>query len=412
MSDTPMPRRSFLGRCAAGAASTALGGLLVPSARAPGANDRVNIALIGCGARGTYLYGEVRRQGQELNAEVNVLCDVWRPAREKLAVAIQEATGQPPRQFGRYTDVLALDDVDAVVIATPDFAHSRILAAAAAAGKDAYCEKPMASNLADAKAALKAVEQNRRIVQVGTQRRSEGAQMAAAELLRTGLLGKITAVEVGWCDAGPRWARDYGDVKAEDVDWEGYLMDLPPREFDPARFRRWHLYKDYTVGQPGLLGSHVIDLATWYMADPLPVNCVAHGGIYIWQDGREHADTITCLYEYPQGWQLTYLGRLGNSCGRPEATFFGLRGTFDTASFKATGRGGGQDKLTEEVGITPQPDVNHMRNWLECLRSRAQPNAPVQAGYAHSVASIMGFLAWETGQRQVYDPERQEIRAG
>ena len=405
-------RRSFVSGCAVGAASTALGGLLLPTARAQGANDRLNIALIGCGSRGTYLYEQVRAQGRELNAEVNVLCDVWRPAREKLVAAIQEATGQPPRQFSRYTDVLALNDVDAVIIATPDFGHSKILAAAAQARKDAYCEKPMASNLADAKAAVAAVQANGCIVQIGTQRRSEGTHRAAAALLQTGLLGKITAAEVGWCDAAPRWARDTSEVKAEDVDWEGFLLDLPPRDFDAARFRRWQLYKDYTVGQPGLLGSHVLDLAAWYMDDPLPTNCVAHGGVYIWQDGREHADTITCLYEYPKAWQLAYVGRLGNNWGRPEATLYGIRGTFDTASFKASGRGGGAGQLTEEVGITPQPSVNHVRNWLECLRSRAQPNAPIEAGYAHSVASIMGFLAWETGQRQVYDAERQEIRAG
>jgi len=409
MAQPNLTRRDFLVR--SGAAAMALGSLSMPSARAQGANDRLSIGIIGCGGRGAgALMPEVYSQGKDLNVEITAICDVWRPAREKAVAQVKEWYGREPRAFSRYQELLALDDVDAVTIATPDFAHSPILAAAAKAGKDAYCEKPMATKLKDAKAAVDAVVANQRVVQIGTQRRSDGRHKGGAALIQSGVLGAISEVEAAFHDAGPRWARGYGDVKQEDVDWQGYLMDLPKRPFDPARYRRWHLYKDYTVGTPGLLGSHMMDVAVWFMDDLLPLTGTANGGIFVWRDGREHADTLRCLLTYPKGWLLNYCTRLGNTKAPADVVFYALKGTFDTTSWTAVGDGGGREKLTQPVKAEAQPGENHMRNWLECIRSRQQPNAPVQAGYAHSVASIMCFQAFETGRTQLYDAEKREIR--
>jgi predicted dehydrogenase len=405
-------RRQFLSRCTAGAAGLALTSVAVRPRRVLGANDRISLAVIGSGGRGQYLMGEVEKLAEKLNVEVTAICDVWRLNRERAAARVKSRTGRQPRTFSRFGDVLKIEEIRAVIIATPDFQHSRILADAARAGKDAYCEKPMASNMKDARDALHAVLDNKRVVQIGTQRRSDGTFQAGAELIQSGVLGTISEVVTGWNDCSPRWARPYHDVKEEDVDWEAYLLDLPKRAFDPQRFRRWHLYKDFTVGTPGLLGSHVIDLAHWYMDDYYPKSCVAHGGVYVWKDGREHADTLECLWEYPKGFLLRYQTRLGNNKPMPEAAFYGIRGTFDTSSWKATGEGGGDEKLKEEIPVKPKAGVSHMQNWLECLRTRRTPNADIRAGYAHSVASIMAFLAWESGRRQIYDTEKEEIRAG
>jgi predicted dehydrogenase len=211
-------------------------------------------------------------------------------------------------------------------------------------------------------------------------------------------------------------------------------MFLPKEPFRPERFRRWHFYKDFTVGTPGLLGSHLIDVALWFMDDPLPRSAVAHGGVYVWKDGREHADTLDCVLEYPKGFILNYSTRLGNNHAVPEVIFYGTKGTFDTQSWTARGEGGTSDALTSPVTV-PKPEQlpparssgpssgdtqndprvegeGHVRNWIECIRSRATPNAPIEVGYAHSVASIMCFKAWETGRRQIYDAARMEIRAG
>lgn len=407
MPDGSLTRRKFLAR--SGAATGALTTLRLSSSRALGANDRISIGVIGCGGRGSSLMGDARKQ-EDLNVEITAICDVWRPGRERTVARVKEWYGREPRAFSRYEELLALDDVDAVIIATPDFAHSPILTAAARAGKDAYCEKPMATKLEDAKAAVDAVTENERVVQIGTQRRSDGRHKGAAELIQSGVLGTISEVEAAFHDANPRWARGYGDVREEDVDWEGYLVGLPKRPFDPARFRRWHLYKDYTVGTPGLLGSHMMDVAIWFMDDLLPLTGTANGGIFVWDDGREHADTLRCLLTYPKGWLLNYCTRLGNTTRPADLVFYGLKGTFDTSSWTAKGDGGGREKLAEPVKAQAKPGENHMRNWLECIRSREKPNAPIEAGYAHSVASIMCFQAFETGRTQAYDAEKREIR--
>jgi len=178
------------------------------------------------------------------------------------------------------------------------------------------------------------------------------------------------------------------------------------------------------------------------MDDPLPHSAVAHGGVYVWKDGREHADTLDCVFEYPKGFLLNYSTRLGNMHATPECQFFGTKGTFDTQSWTASGEGGGADKITTPVTV-PDPAAHvasngasngassgssnalaaaqndpriagdgHMINWLECLRTRQQPTAPVESGYAHTLASIMAFQAWTTGRRQVFNPATRTIRAG
>ena len=401
-----------------------------------GANDRLRVGLIGCGNRGNYLLGETLKVVSSHNVEVAALCDVWKVNLEKTAGRLAPLQTAPPRTFARYADLLAMRDLDAVIIATPDFAHTPILIDAIRAGKDAFVEKPMATVLDHAKTAQKLVKEKGRIVQVGTQRRSDPRHQEGARLIQSGILGTISEVEAAWHDAAPRWARDYSDVKAADVDWDQYLMFLPREPWNPARFRRWHLYKDFTVGTPGLLGSHLVDVGTWFMGDPLPASAVAHGGVYVWKDGREHADTLDCVVEYPKGFIVNYSTRLGNKHKIPEVIFYGTKGTFDTESWTARGEGGGEDALATPVTVaapkkeappdsTGAPNAlgsgqldqrvegeGHVRNWIECVRSKKTPNAPIDVGYAHSVMSIMCFKAWDSGRRQVYDPVAMEIKAG
>jgi len=382
-----------------------------------GANDRIRVGLIGCGSRGNYLLGKVMENSDRFNVEVGALCDVWKVNLHKTARRLQEEQQHRPLMSSRYQDLLSEGDIDAVIIATPDFAHTPILIEATRLQKDAYVEKPMATRVKHANEALELVRNHGTIVQVGTQRRSDPRYQEAARLLQTGILGKVSEVEAGWHDSKPRWARDFSDVQEEDIDWRQYLMFLPPEPFSAERFRRWHLFEDFTVGTPGLLGSHLIDVASWFMDDPLPATAVANGGVYVWKDGREHADTLDCILEYPKGFLLNYSTRLGNKYPIPReadrpipTTFFGTRGTFDTESWKAQGLGGGDRALVESVVIPPGAhDEQHMQNWLECLRTRNQPNAPIEAGYAHSIAGIMCYGAWKTGQRQYFNQETRKV---
>ncbi|HPA45568.1 MAG TPA: Gfo/Idh/MocA family oxidoreductase [bacterium] len=405
-------RRTFL---TATTGALAAGAIFAPSV-VLGANDRIRIGVIGGGGRSNSLCKDIAKNQKEWNATVVAVCDVWKKNRDTTVQNMKDLFGSDPKPLVRYADLLAMPDVDAVIIATPDFAHSPILADAAKAGKHAYCEKPMATNMRDANNAVEAVEQSGIICQVGTQRRSHIPHQQAAEIIRSGLLGKITEVEAAYNRCTPSWLRDYGDVRKEDVDWGQYLMDLPERAFDPARFRRWHLYKDYSVGLPGLLGSHVIDLVHWYMDDPLPESGIALGGTLIWTEGREHADTLESAFLYPKGFLLRYVSRLGNSAGGYDARFYGDRGTFDSSTLIATGEGGGKEALKEPVkaeGASEAGDWSraelHLKNWLDCIRSGKQPNADVHAGYGHSVVSILAFESMNTGRRMKFDPEKKNL---
>ena len=429
-----MDRRGFLKQTASGAAGVTFAGSF--PGRVLGANDRIRIGVIGCGGRGNFLLEQTLLHATSQNVEIAALCDVWSVNLQRTAARLAEKQAAKPRLFARYGDLLALDDVDAVIVATPDFAHTPILIEATRRRKDAFVEKPMATMLDHANEAVRLVREAGTVVQIGNQRRSDPRHQAAARLIQSGVLGKVSEIETAWHDRAPRWARDDSDVRREDVDWEQYLMFLPPEPFRPERFRRWHFYEDFTVGTPALLGAHLIDVAIWFMDDPLPKSAVAHGGVYVWKDGREHADTLDCILEYPKEFILNYSTRLGNDHPVPEAVFYGTRGTFDTQSFTARGAGGGADALTEPITIPPvaratanagngagnalaaaQNDSRvqsdgHVLNWLECVRSRATPTAPVDVGYAHTVASIMCFQALKQGCRQLFDASTRTIRAG
>jgi predicted dehydrogenase len=178
------------------------------------------------------------------------------------------------------------------------------------------------------------------------------------------------------------------------------------------RFRCWHLWKDYTVGTPGLLGSHLIDVAVWFMNDPLPLRAVSLGGVYVWKESREHPDTQSCIIEYPKGFIVDYSTRLANDYPVPEAIFYGTKGTFDTKSWTARGDGGGTGKLAAPIKVVAKGDENHVQNWLQCIRTRKTPNAPVETGYAHSIASILCYQSLIEGRRFCYDPKAERIYAG
>lgn len=410
MTDNIISRRQFLTRSALGAATIAISGsaLLSPS-RVLGANDRLSIGLIGAGGRGTSLMKDLHAVGGTLNVEVTAVCDVWKPARERAAKTVNDLFGAEPRVFSNYEDLIALKDVDGVIIATPDFAHCKILADALKAGKDAYVEKPMASELADAIAAMDAAKGAGRVIQVGTQRRSEGIWKAAAKMVQSGMLGTISRVEIAWNDSNPRWRRGTDGIIEEDVDWKRYLMGKPYRPFDARQYREWHLFRDFTCGVIGLLGSHYIDAVHWMMEEEFPLSAVAHGGNYVWNDGREQEDTVYALYDYPRGFMVRYLTGLGNSAENG-CRIYGTNGMFSESDWSFTGSGGsGKTAIKEPVKVKPEESENHMRNWLECMRSRERTNAPIEVGYQHAVAAIMGYTALRTGRKVKYMPGLRRI---
>jgi len=400
-----LSRRSFLAT-----SGLALGASMVSGAAA-GPNERIRIGLIGTGSRCRAHMDSLAKLREAHNVEVAAVCDVWRPNRESAAAIIEKTYGARPFETSRFGEVLVREDIDAVVIATPDFAHTPIMIEALKAGKDVYVEKPMSLTVEEASEAVDLTRANERIVQVGTQRRSEGRWSAAHDFIASGKLGQVSRISAANHFNHARWARDYDDCKEEDVDWEAYLFNRPMVPFDPRLLRRWHLYRMCTNGISGLWMAHLIDAAHMVMGSTYPNSAVALGGIYVWKDGREHTDVFHTLIDYPEGYLFDWAMSLTNSAGT-HYTVHGRNGTLDLEANTYSGVGGEEGNQIEEGKLDMPPDGDHMANWLECMRSRQRPIADIEFGHQHSVATIMSAAALESGQRMRYDRNERKMYAG
>lgn len=409
-------RRRFVQQAAAGGAALALPAWC--RASAADANSRLGIGMIGVGDRGSALTRQILALAGEHEVDIVAVCDVWQVNLSRAAERISDALGRRPAAVTRYADLLAMDQVDAVVIATPDFSHGPILVDALRAGKEVYVEKPMAIDLAEANEALDLARRANRVVQAGTQYRSHGGYTAAARELASGVLGRIHRISASANFNGARWARDYSDCRAADVDWEAFLLNRPTRPFDPKLLRRWQLYREFTNGVPGLWMSHYADAVHLLTGARYPASAVALGGNYVWHDGREHCDTFHALLEYPEGFLFDWSMCLGNSAGT-EFRVYGTGGTLDLGRNYATptglilsSEGASQPTKLAKRAIQPDPNQDHMANWLACLRSRQRPNADIEYGHQHAVATILAARACESGRRQRYDSARGEMLVG
>ena len=406
MTTTRVPRRQFL----ASGIGLATAVAAARPARAS-ANDRIGVGIVGCGSRGTYLLNQLIAADPG-GFEIVGLCDVWSVARDRMAAAIaKDLPGQAPRLTSRYYELLETPGLDAVIIATPDHAHCPVLIDAVRAGKDAFVEKPLSVRLEDAADAADAVQATDRIVQVGTQRRSSARFKAAEQYLRSGALGSITRVETAWNRNIASWNRPVDTVREEDVDWEQYQMYLPQRPFDPVRYRCWQWFYDYTTGLVGLLGSHMIDVAQWFLDDPYPSSSVAIGGNLAWKDGREISDTAEYVFEFPRGWLLTFSSRLGSGPEEDFEVFYGKERRLDSRDWvsRTAAHRRPEDAIDVPVELPPDDGRSHVGNWVDCMRSRQAPNAPIQAGFAHAVACCLGREAERTGRRVRYDSVTRRI---
>jgi predicted dehydrogenase len=429
-----MDRRTFLEKSAAVTGGVALASAALSYGSILGANDRISLAHIGTGSRGEDLILIASQLKSSHHVEMTAVCDLWKANREKAGATNAKYYGRAPRSFQYLEDVLALKDVDGVIISTPEHSHSPILKMAAEAGKDAYVEKPMGNVLEETKAARDTVLQQSRIVQVGTQHRSEPYPRAAHDVVRSGALGEVSKVEIVWNYHGPRWRGrpEVKQIREADTDWRKWLLTKPYRPFDPQLYFEFRLYKDFSSGIPDQWMSHAIDLVHWFMADNYPRSVVAHGGIFAWHDGRENADTFQTLLEYPKGFLVSYSTSFGNDS--PGYTrYMGKKATLINIGDEGSPR----YQLVEEKG-NHEDDVNvdqhraakyvllpgdtkvppmgiddlsteHMANWLDCMRSRQQPHCTVRDGLAHSVACMMSAQSYWSGRKVYWDAASEAI---
>jgi len=411
-------RRGFLKTATAGGAAFALSA--ASYSRVLGANDRISIGQIGCGGRGigAHMAGVHAHQATQ-NFEITAVCDPWRLRQEAAAAKTKQWYGREARKFSSYRDLIALKDVDAVMIASCDHQHTTHLEAAAKAGKDVYCEKPLARRLDRLIKACDAVKEAGIVVQIGTQLRSFGTFTGCRELYKTGILGKVGRIEQCRNGERPYWYGYVKDVKAEDVDFDEFLMDQPKRPFDPVLYSGWYGYRDFSDGPVPGLGSHYIDLVHYITGAKFPTSCVCLGGTYTWKDEHKFTcpDHVHALWTYPEDFMVSYSTNFGNGSGN-SFKIFGDAGVIDMVNWNApilTAEGANSAKKGPIRGRKPVEEVSrpeHFLDWLQCMRTRKTPNASIDAGYQHAVAVIMAMKSYDTGLRMIYDAEKREIRPG
>ena len=410
-----------------------------------GANDRVRVGVVGFSDRhkSTHMPCFMNHY-KELNFDVVAVSDIWKQRREQGAAMWKDKMQHDVVAYRNNEEMYNAKSVDAVFVSTADFQHAIHAAEAVKAGCDAYVEKPFAETMEDNRMAFKAIKASDRIVQIGSQRRSGSNYKAAEEFIKSGKFGPITMVELSWNVNQPgRWRRMalLNQIKEEDTDWKRFLLNRPYVNFDARKYLEYRLFWPYSSGIPGQWMSHQIDTVHWFSGLQHPRSVVANGGIYAWKDGRKNWDTMTAVFDYgptndaSTGFQVNFSSRMHNGDEKPAEIYYANGGELNLITNQVSSKGGLNKKFADEMKMQANllPEIslsevepviasantggdrltsNHIRNWMECVRSRKQPNAPVEAGYSHSIATIMTNAAVHTGQKVTFDEKTQEVMAG
>jgi len=444
----PQTRRDFIKKTAFTTAGVYMGASAFSAKsyrRIIGSNDRVRTGVVGFSDRHRNSHMPAfMNHYKELNFDVVAVSDIWNRRREEGAALWKEKMQHDIIACRNNEEMYNKKLVDAVFISTADFQHARHAIEAVNAGCDAYCEKPFAETMEDNRVAFKTIKASDRIIQIGSQRRSGANYQAASEFIQSGKFGPIKMVELTWNVNQPgRWRRPdlVAKLREEDTDWKRFLINRPADTYDPRKYLEYRLFWPYSSGLPGQWMSHQIDTVHWFSGLKHPRSVVANGGIYMWQDGRKNWDTITAVFDYgpatdpSNGFQVTFASRMDNGDENPAEIYYSNGGELNLITNKVTPKGGLTKRFADEMNMQPNllPELslsraekvvasantggdrltsNHVRNWMECVRSRKQPHAPVEAGYSHSIANIMTTAASHTGLKATFDENTQEVMVG
>lgn len=416
-------RREFLKNSSKIIAGTGAAALVPGSAfsilksRSP--NEDVVVGLIGCNSMG---WSNLSTFLDEPNVRCSALCDVDENVLNRRAADVEEVTGTKPKLFKDYRKLLEQQDIDAVIIGTPDHWHCLPLVEACQAGKDAYCEKPVARTIAECQIMEKAVQQNNRIVQVGQWQRSGPHWQNALDYLWSGELGKIRLTKawayLGWFD--PPEKKNNQPVP-DGVDYDMWLGPTPARPFNPNRFHfHWRWYWDYAGGLMTDWGVHLIDIILLGMDVQQPKSVMATGGLYGYPDrGMETPDTQQAIYEFDDFsmiWEHA-IGIEGGPYGRDHGVaFIGTNGTLviDRNKWEVIPETEDDKNLVEPVLQEKNPDVAdlqlHVQNFLSCIKTREQPVCDIASAGNTAINASLGNIAYLTGDKIYWDSEQSRFR--
>jgi len=391
-----MKRRAFI----ASAAS---------AARLMGANERIRGAIIGSGGRGRYLTGEFK----EIGVEMGAVCDVYEPNLQAgLKVA---STGA--KSFDNYKKLLEDKSIDVVIVATPDHWHAQMTIDAVEAGKDVYVEKPMAHTIEEGFRMIEATRRTKRVVQVGTQRRSFDLFLDAKKLFDTGACGSVQLVNSWWYNhtARPRPVELQGKL-----DWQQWLGSAPKRPLDPIRFRNWYWFWDYSGGLMIGQAAHVLDAILWFMNSkhPLAITCSANKTqITEWEVPETTCFTVELPENYMAIFTLGYKAMRYNAANDQMKQFHGDKARFDVGreGYALYPESNALDmKPSQEIrkpGSFRLAAPQHIRNFLDCVRSRKDPTAPVEAGQATNIVLCMAMDSLRSGKRLRWNSTARRVES-
>ncbi len=390
-------RRAFLGVTA------------VSAMRILGANDRIRCATIGVGGRGYYLTSKFK----QLGADMSAVCDVYAPRLEKcLQAASPGAVGHED-----YRKLLEDKSIDAVIIATPDHWHAQMAIDAVEAGKDVYVEKPLAHTVEEGFRTVEAVRRTKRLAQVGTQRRSYELYQEAKQIFDSGVLGQIRLVNTWWLN---NWETLASWKMEGKLNWELFLGPAPKRELELIRFFHWLHFWDYSGGMVVGQGAHIVDAVQWMMNSTVPLAVTCSAGKVNWP-GAEIPETCCMTVEYPENYLLVFTVGYKAMHYNP----------FNDQLFQFHGSNARLDLGRESYCLYPQGDevdlksgrqrrmpgsfesasLAHIRNFLECLRSRKEPIAPIEMGNSTNVVLAMAIASLRTGRRMKWNVAAKQMES-
>jgi len=414
----PFSRREFLRQSSLAAAAAPLAGSLILQPRIlragdVGANDKIRLGLIGSGGRGRDVLGVFLS-----NAEIDcpIVCDVDDAHSSQAAEQVEKARGKRPDTTRDFRRLIERKDIDAVLVATPDHWHALPTVFACQSGKDVYCEKPLAKTIDEGRAMLEASLRHKRVVQMGTQWRSGSHYKNAVEFIQSGKLGKVGLVR-GW--AYLDWLGGVGNPPDQEVpagvDYDMWLGPAPKRAFNPNRFHfnfRW--FWDYAGGLMTDWGVHLINIMLWAMGPEHPKTVSASGGKFVLKDNSETPDTQVAVFEFPN-YTMIWEHKVGSNNGlynHPWGILF--NGSEGTLILSADGweviperKSKSLEAFKHPVG--PDERFPHVRNFLDCMKSRQDPVENLTVGHHVSSVAHLGNIALRTKKKIVWDPVAEKI---
>ena len=366
-----------------------------------GANDRIGLGVIGTGGRGTYVKGLFQKNS---DVAVRALCDVY-PARFREALA-----GAPDaKTFGDHRKLLELAEVDAVLIGSPDHWHKDHAVDAMNAGKDVYSEKPMCRLREEAPVMVKTARATGRILQIGLQQRSGEIYLEPLEkFVKSGAIGKISHIDAVWHGGVPGPLRKDPEQKPADLDWLRFLGPVAYRDWNPGMYFSFRSFLEFNGGKMTDFGHHWMDVVHMYMGERAPRAVTFAGGIYYdRQDGRTAPDTCNALFEY-DGFSVLFQSNAYAVAPGYGVTFYGDRGRLFVNRNRWEFTPAGRNAETLKRDIAGDITADHVRNFLDCCKSRKLPNADAAIAAVSILPPLLAVQSYEEQRRIRFDPVRLE----